>query len=1149
MPTVEEILAESRRRSSPSGPTPGPAAAPTDLDRMLPRLARDVSAGAALAERVDVPTIIQRSRERFAGSPFAGEVGLRTKRSAKTLARARTAPQVVERVTERRPGAPKEEVRTNLQRDLDIIRGAGKSALQGAMTVLDTPGRIARNAVLAAVDPETDFTPGAALLARGDTGQVGRFDARTRELAETDPSALGARGIAAGAEAMSEVAQPIGGFIGGGNAAILDVGGQTLGDVLGGSPLKAARELPGRVSKAAGRVGDLMFNDPEARSNIRQVTTGMATDPLMFIGGSVGGASKVAATQGARIARALGLSGDDALRAAQGLAKIAGAARTPDELLAQSGQVADWARALGGASPEAQARAMQTAARVLGDQAEFLGKGQLTVGPQVLGAGGQVEVPELVSRLTGGRVRPPEQLFRRTTEAARRRIGDKLTPQKRVALQERARDARVEAAVNTQRSTQEWVSEVAPLTPPRARAEELIRFHIDPDFTVAEGGAIQQVGKYIPRDALTDAERQWVDAVGSFFSRKGEALRTAGVISGKDVNPLSGLYFPRRFRPDLTRTEGVKRMLDPKAWRVPEASAMKQRGQAGGHPLGRKFEPGLAAELDPSKVAVRYVAAAEQTASKDRLRMWVADRFGEQPGTHRLHQEAAFEPMMNSSGQRVMVPNDIVSQVEKNADRAFRSFSGKAVDRVISSFKEFNTIPVPRYHLVNMVGDATMMYTAGMRDPRRFSDAMRVIRGKSPNQTAVMTPTGPVSVGEARALLTRSGIIDDPAGVAGRFDLDVTRTQKGALRAAKTAERRGQRARGELADIKATRWLKDQGAGEVFKDVASLGLRRPGRALASRWDETSKTALFLDRLSKGDNPMQARVRVFETLFDYADHDQMTRWFRRFFPFGTYTSKAVRAIPKQLARQPHAATMSGRVTQALMGEPPGGTHEDQAPSFQSEMSGTQALGPAHRQAVSSMAEAMTGKPIDPGFGVSMRVRDPLLETPAMLLELLAAGNVDPLILGVNPLIGAAQEFVSEQDFLTKRPLERTRPSALAPAGTPGVPAALEASPGQAAWATRYLPQFFMSPLATELANQAIGTTTLGRHRDRAIDEENRQALRMINMLLGLPLTLTTGTEEIINAAQDPRVERAAKAPGTIRRQLKRERRRERLETEP
>lgn len=574
----------------------------------------------------------------------------------------------------------------------------------------------------------------------------------------------------------------------------------------------------------------------------------------------------------------------------------------------------------------------------------------------------------------------------------------------------------------------------------------------------------------------------------------------------------------------------------------------KKIGLGAGLPTGyrnARRTMGLSHRLDMDEIITRYQPQVEKAIADVEMKRWIADHMADQPGSVMHH--GRMTALKNSRGEQVMVPSEIYNGLMDQYQGQFKSFHQTVFDKMTNLFKQQALLGVPRFHTINMLGDAFMMWANGVRNPLRFEQARSLWGGK---KGVVLKVNGRSYTGEElRQFLSERGIgrfgdaVNEPQLRTPGYALEASRAVAGG--AGKTEA---------LARAAGSAAMRDGGtaaalAGQAMVDVGSMGLARLGKKVASWWDETAKTAFFIDRLSKGESPEQAIRSTFQVLFDYGDQDQMLRALKKAMPFATWQYKSLASIPRTVARSPYAAVFPKRVAEAFGAQP--GDYNDPAPQYMQERGQLFRFNPSQRATIAkwynglqmarqSTLQAMGFEggqvvPLDPGYGLVAPSRDPITEGAAPVANILN-GNYDPILQMLHPVIRIVAEALTQKDLFTKRDMERPDlarpfsfgdPMALQLEKAVGLPpGTLQAHEGQMAWFSRNVPQFLVSPLVSHIANEAARSAgapgvVYGAYRPYSADPELRNAASLTGQLTGLQVGQTgpAGVFEQIQYGQD------------------------------
>lgn len=651
--------------------------------------------------------------------------------------------------------------------------------------------------------------------------------------------------------------------------------------------------------------------------------------------------------------------------------------------------------------------------------------------------------------------------------------------------------------------------------------------------------------------SASPAEKEAVKAFSEWLDRRFKVLTDSGVLKKEQYSPnwATGYYFPRQWQTDV----GPDQMA--KLYPGQGATSLKQRAQGGGHAVSKDIH-GAIAETDPFVASRKYAEQVERVRHKMQLSDAIGNLFG-------VDQKSISNAATVTKLGDKYVDNTIMNMLDDQVNQAFKPFlstgMGKwaqVLNKPLSWFKEFNTVPNFRYHMTNQGGDLFLAWAGGMRSPEGMSIMSELMEGAADSKVLI----NGITAGEIRAAFKKSGIMG-PGAVGGKLDIehagyaaakeDVFRSQSTAHKAAKAGKSGFSPV---SAGQEAKRVLKAKG-GEYARDVATLGMRRAGRALAEKWDEFIKGSFAIDRLMKGDPLNLAISRTYEYLPDYLDQNALVKILRTVKPFGTWEGHMLQNIPKIIVRNPSTARATAKVMQASREE-----GDDAAPRYASEHGPTINFGEGLEGVVRGAASGIFGVDISEGFDIGAQIPDPILQTLGPYM----GGGLDPIISGLRPELRILYEQTQGRDVLTKQPLGRSTPSSMFPAEFPGVPEALKTDTGdseiegpQIPWATRYVPEFTTSPITRLVANRVLqkvggeGTSAqlLGRQTPDSPLSDNRFALQALSQFGALPTMYTTDPyTELQDKARDPAVIKAGTAKEDLKRALKRIILRRRLQSE-
>lgn len=829
-----------------------------------------------------------------------------------------------------------------------------------------------------------------------------------------------------------------------------------------------------------------------AQKGTKEFLLGAGVDPLLPLSLGTKGASTAIGGQMARLLELENISGPQAAKAvrlAQKIIETQPGAKV-DKLLRAT------FKAVGG-------KDVRNFENVFGKGSTYAGKS----GAAYFG----VEAADVAAKTKINRVLP-ENLTRRAVEPiaeAARTMGfrPRGTSHERLFKNREAIKSRHRATASVQEALNEYKEKVAPLLPAdAARRRELIENFVDPP-----PGHVPAVRPPDPKEA------QGLNELQAFFDRLGQKYQQSGVVQNIAGNATTGRYIPRLYTEDEGAVRNFIRryVYEPDFPELKQTSSTHARSAASQQkPLGGQ-NPGFTAPTDPHEIVGQYLPTMERAVESSRFRKLLQRFYG----------------------------RDIPSDAQKRFATAFGGGRVKILDAALNMFKEQQLFASPRFHMANVVEDTAKMVASGFRDPNSFDKAGLVHDINVPDTFVLgTTPAGrQVTAGEVRKAMrdngfTRSSAYQDLEQPGRSFSAFANESDKAAgIGPVRRAARRAKEAPLHTA-------------AEAFKDATTLGARRVGKKFAEAWDSRSKTALFVDRVMQGDSFDQAAANVGGALYDYADQGAVTRAAKRVAPFAGFTAKSLENVPRLIAQRPAVASLPQNALDALIGEDDP-NRRDAPPQFMAETGPTIPLGQGAREAVGAAFNAL-GAPIDPAHGIAVRPRGLLLESLAPFAE--AAGrvlpgrgetNLEPFGMMAAPYLQPFIEGFAGKSLVNKQelgPLSLSGSFPLVPAGTPGLPASLEAAPGSSS-----LSQYgasWLGPWASLAGNYAAlenGAYQAPFNFQQPFSDNARQRLLFSLMsLLGAPAALTSPADAYKNAARRDTVKQAAEVPTKIREELRR-----------
>ena len=845
----------------------------------------------------------------------------------------------------------------------------------------------------------------------------------------------------------------------------------------------------------------------------------MLADPLAYFGMGVGGAAKTAAAVAGKAALRGGVSAANAASMADDVARIVGRTSRISE-----------------AFPKVQARMAVEgldAAKVFGEGGSFLHSSRLAITDPILGKPladigsfgarralqkASRPVVEAINRSPGAINKARNAGERLAAAGANRLIPGAIrvtgAADEAARLQKRAlrplfdaskrdmraagREARGFANVAQLEMMKEWRDLAGRAPAKRARREWIVRNIMDPalDTTADAFRANMQ--------SLNPSERHWVNGMDAFFRGAHKRGRDLGIFGDMNLNPVSGRYFSRDWSgkfgalDDLAEAKHVKNYT-PTAKR-----------SSTGRPLGEGDADHIKGAYDPFGVGPQYVGKLSRTMAMRKYEHLAAEALGAPTvgnphlGTGDFGKFGDVVPVRMPDGKYKSLPADLHNMIVSDFDTSLNSIgqiirrkggsspAARAIadmfdtwGRGVGRMKGFVTTTRPGYHVINGWNDTVQAMADGNHAfPGWVRRADEALKGRG----GVVHPTLGRLDADQVVSMARSQNLPIEDAIAGRLDL-----QHGAVK----SHARLQRDQQHLAELAAPDTsLRARGRAKVegVTDKAPALLKgKRGERVAGWWESRSKLAHFMWRLEKGDPASVAAARSFSTLIDYSNPDKMVKALRMGLMFPTWVWKAPQMTARIAARNPAMISRASRFVDTQLGGEP----EYEPRTYVTERGPTRAGTPMMKQRFGEIREALGGNPWIEGVGMNIVPRLPFEEAPNLPLHL-AAGHLDPLLLGMGPFSKAVAENVGHEkgmmrDLLTKRE-----------------------GPRLDAWgaAKRYLSPIAMPPLQNILANAAMyelgggsqqgaPIATFGGHRDYVPPERGRDILahQLTSWLLG------------------------------------------------
>ena len=741
---------------------------------------------------------------------------------------------------------------------------------------------------------------------------------------------------------------------------------------------------------------------------------------------------------------------------------------------------------------------------VLGAGGDFAGKAGLELGVPFMGDRARVDVGSKLADAFG----VPQQATRRaltavgdTARGAHAAVAKNLGTAVPVQGSRHLREfADAQHRISTHRSnamvteaTEFYRQKVAPLAAdiPKARQKEIV-------------GMMDPAKGFSPPTGLTPDEAKYARAIGDFYLGAGAQLKKAGVIKNLHANRTTGEFIPRIWNADAkTAPEKAFRKIFPAK---SQYKPLTERTGLDTAALGGGSVPGMTAQLDPDKIAAEWIPRMARALENSRYKDVVTKAFA-------------------SAGHEVTP--ELLSRFENAAHRV----SWPVWDGFLSLFKSQQLQGSPRYHLVNMIEDTAKMVMNGFADVKAIFTAKKAF-GKDIADAAIAfdTPSGrSVTYGELRRHIRDNGY-REIASSHDAFDNSVDELA-GTFSAA-TAKAEGKGRLGQFAAQYGDNKLG--GVREVFKDVSTLGARRPGSKLGKEWDNYSKTAFFIDRMKKGDSALRAGTEVSRVLYDAAMQGPGLQRLKRVMPFAPYTVKSAQHVPRMVAKNPGAALLPVRALDAM-------TNDDmKAPSYVEESGFTGNLNPGGQQLMRKAADAFGPTPRE-NQPYTVRARGIPLEGLALPAEALLNGNLAPIGSQFAPPIQWTAEGLLGRDILTKRPQELPGPSDILPSGFG--PTSLQAPEGTVAM-SQLLGRNLLGPvgeLVGDAAARQMGAESdvFSKGADYSEKSDRRAALKLLDLIFAVSGQETSPLQKVQNQFDATEVQRALPIPSNVRREKKRQ----------
>lgn len=912
--------------------------------------------------------------------------------------------------------------------------------------------------------------------------------------------------------------------------ALGSVPGLAYGAVLGAADLKEGRpQDPEQWSRALGK--GVQFG--------QHLTRSAATDPTNLVSLGSGSVAKQSAGVAGRLGKAAGLSPaatntfvDDVAR----VMRLAGETSDAPEAFLSAAKRAG--------IPEAEVR------KALGPNLEYLGRGQLEIGPLPLAKATGVEYPLL-----------------KAVDKIGAKLGKKgsfFDPTERYALGS-ARGARATEQLATTRNLKELDSVAEAIRPVGiARFQELVERNIDaaadtlpmkeaqaagwlnppntPKIVDGPSGpvVVRPTADYIPDSALTPEELKLVNTTRDWLEGVRQNMVLAGVknADAQARNILTDKFFPRRyeykgaFMEDLVDARGGRPERQGQAMLTPTTAGQplvqREYVRPGGVALGELAGKKYGAKWGAAETLQQYARQAGRAEGKAQLEREIAIRFGKKmgPADHLSGLDRGFAKV-TVDGDTYKVPAAAADVLNRTFDPTWNSFSNflrsmgadnssagrvalGAMDtyRSLVGYWKGNILrQTPGYHVVNIWNDLFQMAADGNTDPRFMAHALKVLRaGKNPNAVIDLGNGVRMTAKEVRDLANREGLALELSERAGIMDEGVGRTFRQFKAKAEPTPLRKVVAKAEQLN-----------PGEFVERVTSTPLR---------------VAHFLWAISKGDSPKAAAERVARVLLDYGDKSRKLKAARWLFPFITWQAKAPAMAARLVANRPGRVMTMDRAVRGV------GEEDMEARRHTGQAGEYVVLGDEPSKALAELG----GWRHTPGYRTSLLTKNPIVDAYQIFPQTaraLGEGSLAPVAGMLGPAQKAALEIFSGQDAANPQApgFKGVDPFSPFPYGTTGN-TWLDAQPGAISPFARYVAPMLPgigNPYVLMKINQLLResggpATTFGSARlyTSTDDPESQQARQAANFWTRLRPGEVSPIDAYYNAANDPAKARAIQA---------------------
>ena len=281
------------------------------------------------------------------------------------------------------------------------------------------------------------------------------------------------------------------------------------------------------------------------------------------------------------------------------------------------------------------------------------------------------------------------------------------------------------------------------------------------------------------------------------------------------------------------------------------------------------------------------------------------------------------------------VPPDIARHLKDitesftNSDSANKLF--RLYDEILGWWKGMATIPNPGFHFRNVLGNIFNNYLGGVRSIEPYKLATQAIRA---NDTTLENFYDLVRAGDNAAgiipgeQIAMQRVFNEPrfrevltGGDGPKIKVNLgNRTVELNMTGVKfLAKLQGVVGRGFISgDISNSiddvlRRLRSQRSIQDFNPLSRESmLFRLAESAGTTVEDHARLAHFIDRLQKGDTPLEAGLSVKKYLFDYSSLTPFERnVMRRFIPFYAFTRFNLPLQLKELVKQPKYAALMGK----------------------------------------------------------------------------------------------------------------------------------------------------------------------------------------------------------------------------------------------